>query len=103
MGEQIYWTRSHLSKQLFTQAAGIQKGMDLDYETFFFFSSAKNRHDAGNPKPPGIPPCHLNIYRGACLHLMECPLITLWRRRRTDIKGLILLNATFQNEDKSVK
>lgn len=76
--------------------------MDLDYETFFFFSSAKNRHDAGNPKPPGFPPCHLNIYHGACLHTMECPLITLWRGKSTNTKGLVILNATFQN-DKSVK
>ena len=31
--------------------------MDLDDETFFFlfFPFAKNRHDEGNLKPPGIP------------------------------------------------
>lgn len=46
--------------------------MDLDYETSFFFSYAKNRRDAGNLKPPGVPPCHLNIYHGAWFHTIEC-------------------------------
>lgn len=77
--------------------------MDLDCETFFFLSSAKNRHDAGNLKPPGIPPLSFEHLPWCLFAYHGVSLDYSLEREKKDMKGLIILNATFQNEDKSVR
>ena len=57
-GEQIHWTRSRLSKQYLHRQQAFEKEwiwIMKPFFLFFFFPFAKNRHDEGNLKPPGIP------------------------------------------------
>lgn len=77
--------------------------MDLDYETPLFFFPVQKIGVMREIWTSWRPPCHLDIYHGACFHTIECLSLDYFLEREENRykRDLSFLNATFQNVDKN--
>lgn len=78
---------------VFTGAAGMWKGMGLDYKTFLPLRLKKKKKACFGKHETCIQACHLDIYHGACLHTIKRLSLDCFQRGgRRATKGPIILN-----------